>query len=158
MNSKAIQVRLFGSWAEPHAWYPVGDPSRPNVFWIVRILERGKKGEKVVGWGDRERINLDCPKYVWTAGIANGYYHVVSARYPKISRLFSLGSTSILIYKMRAPLGCLRFSKPFLEAGAHAIYVQVKFWQNLQTLRVPRLLILITVLCFFSLVWSIQFN
>lgn len=42
-----------------HTWYSVGDPSCSNVFWMVWIWERERKrGERVVGWGEREGINL----------------------------------------------------------------------------------------------------
>lgn len=47
-------------------------------------FRKKKKGESVVGWGERDGIKLGRPKYVWMAEIADEYRHVVPGRDPKI--------------------------------------------------------------------------
>lgn len=88
LGTKFINEKFFGAKRVPHTWYFVSDPSRPNVFWTIQILEREK--ERVVGWGEKERINLSHPKYVWTVRITEEYHHVIPAWHPKIPRDWQL--------------------------------------------------------------------
>lgn len=75
-----IQIeKILGARQVPHMWCPVGYSSRPNVFWMVRILEREMDERE---WGEGKEINLDRPKHV---GISDEYRHAVTTRHPKIS-------------------------------------------------------------------------
>lgn len=54
-----------------HTWYPIGDPSRSNVFWNGLNFREKKRRERVFGCRERKGINLNRLKYVWMIEIAD---------------------------------------------------------------------------------------
>lgn len=66
---------------------PNAHPSRSNVFLMVRILARDKRGEKWSVEGEREFSDLDRLKHIWTARIHAEYHHVI---HPETSSTINL--------------------------------------------------------------------
>lgn len=76
----------------PHTWYLISDSDLASNCALISPDFRKRKSEWVMGWGEKEGINLGRLKHVWTVWIADRSCHVIPARHAKTShKTFGIG-------------------------------------------------------------------